>query len=105
MFCDSHWNLYNLPDLGESQKSKVHDSIASSKPSSKQVQKNEKSTNIETQIEGEVNIEKQEIEIVKFAIPDLKDSKSHVEVDFSTPYNSPEQEKKWRSWGKDIDWN
>ena len=41
---------------------------------------------------------------MKFAIPDLKDSKSQVEVDFSTPYNSPEQEKKWRSWGKDIDW-
>ena len=41
---------------------------------------------------------------MKYAIPDLKDSRSQVEVDFSTPYNSPEQEKKWRSWGKDIDW-
>ena len=32
------------------------------------------------------------------------ESKVEVVVDFSTPYNSPEQEKKWRGWGKDIDW-
>ena len=90
----------SLRNLGESQKVRMDDSIESTN----QLQKKEKLTKLETKIEVEVNSEKREIEILKLTTPDGKDSKNNVEVDFSTPYNSPEQEKKWRSWGKDIDW-
>ena len=70
-------NTLSLPNLGESQKVRMDDSIESTN----QLQKKEKLTKLETKIEVEVNSEKLEMEILKLTTPDGKDTKNNVEVD------------------------